>query len=173
MRMTPRLRQFALTAHVVASVGWLGAVVGSLALAITGLASRDAQVVRAAYLMLEMTGWYVLIPLGIASLVTGLVISLGTPWGLVRHYWVVMKLVITVMALLILVMYMGTLGELAGRAADMTVSVADVRIWSPVLHAAGALLALLVTTTLSVYKPRGLTRYGWRKQRESRAPSRP
>jgi hypothetical protein len=40
---------------------------------------------------------------------------------------------------------------------------------SPVLHAGAALVLLLVATTLSVYKPRGLTRYGWRKQREQRA----
>ena len=53
MTMTPRLRKFALTAHVTSSVGWLGAVAVSLAIAVAGLTSHDAQVVRAAYLMLE------------------------------------------------------------------------------------------------------------------------
>ena len=55
MTMTPRLRKFALTAHVTCSVGWLGAVAGFLALAVAGLTSQDAQMVRAAYLAMELT----------------------------------------------------------------------------------------------------------------------
>jgi hypothetical protein len=35
-------------------------------------------------------------------------------------------------------------------------------------HAGGGLLVLLVITMLNVYKPRGLTPYGWRKQQEER-----
>jgi hypothetical protein len=50
MTLTPGLRKFALTAHVVSSVGWLGAVVAFLALAVVGLASEDAELVRAVYL---------------------------------------------------------------------------------------------------------------------------
>ncbi|MDQ3220976.1 MAG: hypothetical protein M3Q26_09590, partial [Acidobacteriota bacterium] len=52
--MTPRLSKFALTAHITSSVGWLGAVVGFLALAIAGLTSDDAQTVRASYLAMEL-----------------------------------------------------------------------------------------------------------------------
>jgi len=37
-----------------------------------------------------------------------------------------------------------------------------------VVHAAGGLLVLLVLTILSVYKPRGMTRYGARRQSEER-----
>ena len=109
MTMTPRLRNFALTAHVTSSVGWLGAVAGSLALAVAGLTSRDAQEVRAAYLMLELTGWFVLVPLSLASLLTGLIMSLGTTWGLFRHYWVLVKLLINVFANIVLLMYMQNL----------------------------------------------------------------
>ena len=54
MTMTPRLRKLALTTHVTFSVGWLGVVVAYLALAIAGLTSHDAQMVRAAYLSLEL-----------------------------------------------------------------------------------------------------------------------
>ena len=54
MTMTASLRKFALTAHVTCSVGWLGAVAGFLALAVTGLTSPDAQMVRAAYLGTSM-----------------------------------------------------------------------------------------------------------------------
>ena len=169
MTMTPSLRKFALTAHVTASVGWLGAVACSLALAVAGLTSQDAQVVRAAYLMLEWVGRFVLVPLSFASLLTGLVSSLGSPWGLFRHYWVLFKLLINVFATVILLMYMQTLRYLAGIAAEPTLSSADLlglRNPSPVLHAGAALLVLLVATWLSVYKPRGMTTYGQHKQRK-------
>ena len=168
MAMTPRLRKFALTAHVTSSVGWLGAVTVSLALAVAGLTGKDAQVVRAAYLMLELTGWFVLVPLSLASLVTGLVMSLGTAWGLFRHYWVLFKFLINVFANVVLLMYMQTLSHLARAAAETTLPGGDLgrlRSPSPVLHAGAALLLLLVAVTLSVYKPRGMTPYGLRKQR--------
>src|SRR5687768_7396219 len=115
--MTPGLRKLALTAHVTASVGWLGAVVVFFALAVIGLTSQDAQTVRAAYLVMEPTAWLVLVPLAFASLLTGLVQALGTPWGLFRHYWVLFKLLINVFATIILLMYMQTLDYLAGVAA--------------------------------------------------------
>jgi hypothetical protein len=173
MIMTPRLRKFALTAHVTSSVGWFGAVAGFLALAVAGVASQDAQTVRAAYLTMELTGWFVLVPLALASLLTGLVQSLGTTWGLFRHYWVLAKLLINVFATVVLLLYTQTLGSLAEVAAETTSASDDLgmlRSPSPVLHAAVALLLLLVATTLAVYKPRGLTPYGQRKQRDQRTP---
>jgi hypothetical protein len=170
--MVPGLRKFALTAHVTSSVGWLGAVVGFLALAVAGMTSQDAEIVRAAYLAMELTAWSIIVPLSLASLLTGLVQSLGTSWGLFRHYWVLFKLLINVFATIVLLMYMRTLGYFAGAVADTTLSSAELlalRSISPVLHAGAALVLLLVATTLAVYKPRGLTPYGRRKHREDRA----
>lgn len=169
--MGPRLRRLALTAHITSSVGWLGAVMCSLALAVIGLLSRDAQTVRGVYLTLELTGWFVLVPLSFASLLTGLVQSMGTTWGLVRHYWVLIKLLMNVSATIVLLLYTQTLSYLAG-VAESTSSRGDLnglRSPSPVIHAGAGLLLLLVATTLSVYKPRGMTRYGQRKQHEQRA----
>ena len=88
MTMTPTLRKFALTAHVTASVGWLGSVAAFLGLAVVGLASPDAQTMRAVYVSMELIGWFVIVPFSVAALLTGLVQSLGTPWGVFRHYWV-------------------------------------------------------------------------------------
>jgi uncharacterized membrane protein len=167
MTMTPGLRKLALTAHVASSVGWLGAVVAFLALAVVGLTSQDAETVRGAYLVMEPAAWFVLVPLAFASLVTGLVQSLGTTWGLFRHYWVLFKLVINVLATIVLLLYMETFSFLAGVAADSNADLGAVRNASPVLHAALALLLLLVATVLAVYKPRGMTPYGRRKQHES------
>jgi uncharacterized membrane protein len=168
MVMAPRLRKLVLTLHVTSTVGWLGAVVVFLAIAVIGLTSRDAQTARAAYLLMEPAAWLVLVPLSLASLLTGLVQSLGTIWGLFRHYWVLFKLLITVVANIVLVTYMETFRAMAGVAADPSADLEMVRNPSPLLHAALALLALVVATVLAVFKPRGMTRYGQRKLRKQR-----
>lgn len=175
MIMAPGLRKLALTAHVTSSVGWLGAVASSLALAIAGLASQDAEVVRGAYVTLEVLGWYVLVPLSLASLLTGLIQALGTRWGLFRHYWVVVKLVMNVAASIVLLLYMQSIGYLADLAASTSLSgdVSGLRDPSPLLHAGAAVVLLLVATTLSVYKPRGMTRYGRRKLNEQQTALQP
>lgn len=170
MIMAPRVRKFALTAHVISSVGWLGAVGVFLAHAVLGVTSQDPQMVRAVYLVMEPAAWIVLVPLAFASLLTGVVQSLGTTWGLFRHYWVVFKLLINVFATIVLLMYTQTLGYLADVASQSTLSSGDLgllRTPSVVIHAGLALLVLLVATVLAVYKPQGVTPYGWRKQRES------
>ena len=166
--MTPGLRKFALTAHVTSSVGWFGAVSGFLALAVAGLTSRDTQIVRAAYLSMNLIGWFVIVPLSFASPLTGLLQALGTTWGLFRHYWVLIKFLITIPATLLLLLHMQPVGHLAGVVAEATLSggeLAGLRI-QLVADAGAAVLVLLIATTLSVYKPRGLTPYGRRKQQE-------
>lgn len=168
MIMPPRLRKMALTAHVTCAVGWIGAVVVFLALAQIGMTSQDAQTVRGVYLVMEPAAWLVLVPLAFASLISGIVMSLGTIWGVFRHYWVVFKLVITVFATIILMIYMGTFRYMATVAADATIDLDVVRNGSPLLHSILALLILLVATVLAVYKPRGVTPYGQRKLREQR-----
>lgn len=165
MTMTSRLRKIALTTHITSTLGWLGAIVGFLALAITGLRSNEAQLVRSSYLAMELLGWYVLVPLCVASLVTGLVMSLGTQWGLFRHFWVVIKFVITVVSAVILFMYTQTLEQLGDLARNAAISADALKNASPVLHSSLAILALLVNTVLSVYKPRSLTAYGRAKQK--------
>jgi len=168
MNMTPAVRKFALTTHIAFSVGWLGAVAGFLALAVAGLTSQDTQMVRAAFLAMNVTGWYVIVPLCLASLLTGLVMSLGTKWGLFRDYWVTVKFLLTIISTLILFGFTQTLNNIGVLAANTTIPIDELRnlSQSPVIHSGGGLLVLLVNTTLSVYKPWGRTRYGRRKQHE-------
>jgi hypothetical protein len=168
MNMTPAVRKFALTTHIAFSVGWLGAVAGFLALAVAGLTSQDIQMVRAAFLAMNVAGWYVIVPLCLASLLTGLVMSLGTKWGLFRHYWVTVKFLLTIVSTLILFGFTQTLSSIGILAANTTIPIDELRnlSQSPVIHSGGGLLVLLVNTTLSVYKPWGRTRYGLRKQHE-------
>ena len=161
--VTPRLRKLALTAHVATAVGWLGAVVVFVGLAVVGLASEDPRTVRGAYLVMEPAARFVLVPLAFASLVTGLVQSLGSTWGLVRHYWVVFKLLINVVATVVLLVYMKTFGSMAAVAGDRTSDLEVVRNPSPLIHASLALTLLLIATLLAVFKPPGLTPYGRRQ----------
>ena len=167
--MSPALRKVALIAHVTFSVGWLGSVAAFLALAIAGLTSGDPHVVRAAYLAMEVVGWFVIVPLSLASLLSGLVQSLGTTWGLFRHWWVLVKLVMTVVATLVLLLHMQPVGHLAEVVREAALAGGELRGLRVQLiaDAGAAIVVLLVATTLSIVKPRGLTRYGWRQQQRA------
>ena len=171
--MTPALRRLGLTVHVVASVGWVGAIISFLALGIVGLSSQDVDTVRGVYLVAEPVTYFVLVPLALASLLTGLVQSLGSTWGLFRHYWVLAKLALTVVATAILLLYTRTVSSLADVAANPGSGLDELRAATFVLHSGGALVLLLAATALAVYKPKGWTRYGWRKRQELTAVRRP
>ena len=168
MAITPPLRKLALTAHVTTSVGWLGALAVFLAHALASLISQDERMVRAASLAMGLTAWFVILPLSLASLTTGLVQALSTAWGLFRHYWILFKLLLTAVATIVLLLKLGPISYLADVAAETTFSGADLvgLRTSLMVHAAGGLLVLLTVATLAVYKPRGMTRYGLRKERE-------
>ena len=167
------LRKFVRTVHVTVTVGWLGAVAGFLALAIVGLTNQDSQVVSAAYISMDLIARLVIVPLSlIPLLLTGPILSLGTPWGLFRHYWIIIKLVINILSTIILLIHMQPISYLAQVASAGTLSHADRSLQVQMVVAAGAgLLALLAATALAVYKPRGMTTYGWRKQYQERAAS--
>lgn len=162
MTMTPPVRKLALTAHVTTSVGWLGALAVFLAHALASLISQDEQMVRAASLAMGLTAWFVILPLSLASLTTGLVQALGTAWGLFRHYWIFFKLLLTAVATIVLLLKLGPISYLAEVAAETTFSRTDLigLRTSLMVHAAGGLLVLLTVATLAVYKPRGMMRYG-------------
>ncbi len=161
--MTSVMRKMTLTAHVVSSVGWLGAVVGFLVLAVAGLSSHSGQVVRAAYIAMDLTAWFAIVPLCLTSLVTGIAASLGTEWGLARHYWVLVKLVLTVpsTALLLLHARVGSyLAEIAARTDLRGGDLMALRI-QLTADAGVAIVVLLVATTLSMYKPRARTPFNF------------
>jgi len=173
MNMKPNLRKFVRTAHVIITVGWLGTVVAFLVLAVVGLTSQNTQLVRGVYPAMELIARYAIVPLSLIPLImTGPLLSLGTPWGLFRHYWILAKLVINILSTLILLVHLQPIGYMARVAMERTISNADRGVQIQLVVAAGAgLLALLVATGMAVYKPRGMTRYGWRKQYEERAVS--
>lgn len=166
MILTSATRKVVLTLHVMSSVGWAGAVAVFVVLDIAVLASSDAQLGRVLWLAMQAAVWSLLVPLAFASLLTGLVLAVGTVWGLFRHYWVLFKLVLTLIATVVLVLYTQTISTVAGIAQDPAMSGMDFP--SALLHTGGGLVVLLLTTVLAIYKPRGMTRYGQRKRLEQR-----
>jgi hypothetical protein len=160
MTLTRDFRRIVLTAHVLASIGWVGIVLGFLAMAIAGEVSRDVQLVRASYVAMDLIYRSVVVPLGLASLITGLISSLGTDWGLFRHYWIVVKLLLTFPAVGLMLVHLQPVAYAAG--------VASTTLWGDdfaglrlqlVAYAVAALVVLLTATGLSIYKPRGRTMY--------------
>lgn len=164
--MRPGLRKLVLIAHITTSVGWLGAVIAYLALDITAATSQDVPTVRAMYVAMGLIVTYAIVPLALASVLVGLVNALGTPWGLIRHYWVLVKLLLTLVATVVLLIEAQTVRAMAALA----VTGADPRTLGGTLaHSVGGSVILVIILTLSIYKPRGVTRYGWRKQQAQRA----
>lgn len=166
MMMTPGLRKLALTIHLALSLGWIGAAVSYLVLGVSAVRSKDAESIRAAWIAMELTGWSAIVPLAIGSLLTGLIMSLGTPWGLFRHYWVLITFALTIFCVAILLLHMPTVSAMT-QITLVGTAVADGH-GGDLLHPSLGLVVLLVITVLNVYKPQGVTPYGWRKQREER-----
>ena len=151
--MRPPLRKFMLTVHVTTSVGLLGAVAAFLALALAGFAA-DPETAHGAYLAMDLITTWVIVPLAVTALLIGIVESLGTRWGLVRHYWIVAKLALTLFAIIVLLLQLDTISYLAQAPATALPDLTAAR-GTLVLYSAGGLIVLLLPMALSIYKPRG------------------
>ncbi|GAA1383183.1 hypothetical protein [Catellatospora chokoriensis] len=165
MPMPPRLRKTALTAHITTSLAWLGAVTSFVALAVVGLTTTDPGRAHAAYTANDIITTAVIVPLAFASLTTGIIQSAGTTWGLLRHYWVLAKTILTVPATGVLLLHTGPIAALADPANVTALAAGQLRgLQIQVLTDAGAaIVVLLVTTALATFKPRGMTGYGYRR----------
>lgn len=171
MRLTPTARKVALSAHLVSSLGWVGALLVFLAHAIAGWTAVDVQVARAAAIAMNVAAWFVILPLAVATLVTGVLQALGTSWGLWRHYWVIFKLVLTVVATGVLLAKLGPIAQLSEAASGARFAVdqhLSVRL-SLLVHALGGLAILMAAALLAVFKPQGRTRFA-RDSQSARAP---
>jgi hypothetical protein len=166
MPLSATLRKAAVLTHIISSVGWIGAVAAFLCLAVTGVKSADSLTTRAAYLAMESITSSIIIPFAFASLISGLLLSLGTKWGLFRHYWILAKLLINALSIFLLLLHDSVIHQVVLVAAKGPLSSNDLPGPRAQLIevSIAALAALLVATLLSVFKPRGLTPYGWRRQ---------
>jgi hypothetical protein len=172
VRASPPIRKTLLTVHVATSVGWLGAVAAYMVLNVPALTATDDRVARAAYLMMEPVLLYAVVPLAVLSFTSGVVQALLTPWGLFRHYWVLISLLATGFAFVVLILHIPAVSEMAEGASDPTADVAV--LGGDLVHSVGGALVLLLPLVLNIFKPRGLTPYGWRvSQGRAGGPERP
>ena len=161
-------RRFWLAVHIASSVGWIGAVMAFIVLDVATVTSSNVSVLRGAYVAMDLITRWAIVPLALAAFVTGLVVSLGTKWGLFRHYWVVISLFLTVASTIVLLVQVPLIAHRADMASNAATSDADIQaMGNLLLHSVGGTVVLLVIMILNIYKPRGLTRYGWRKQQEA------
>ncbi len=166
--MTPLWRKTFLTAHIILSVGWMGAVAVFLALSLAERFSQDAVTVRSSFLAMDLMGRMVIVPLSLLALATGLIQALGTEWGLFKHYWVLVKFILTLLATLALLLHQYTAVAAAAQKAlaappGMLPDVGG--LGTQLVVDAGLALAVLIgITVLSVFKPWGPTQYGQRSQ---------
>ncbi|MFE1170926.1 DUF2269 domain-containing protein [Streptomyces sp. NPDC058773] len=153
------VRRAVLVLHVAVSVSWLGLTLGLLALGITGYRTGSPGTAAVAYLAMKIFGDWLVLPLAFASLVSGLVLSLGTAWGLARHRWVVVKFWLTLVTVLLSVFSLRPgINHLAAEAAAGTPA-HDVSL---VVAPSVATATYLFLTAISVLKPWGPTARGSR-----------
>ena len=164
--MPPIIRKSVLSAHILASVGWMGAVIVYLVCVAVAWNTSDLQVLQAMWIAIGIIGWYVIVPLSIIAFVSGIVQSLGTKWGLFRHYWVLISLILTFLAMLILLLHMPEVSQTQALvlASD---NVTRIGLASETLHAGIGFLVLLLVHSLNVFKPSGLTPYGWQVRQKT------
>lgn len=158
--MTGWLRKLGVVVHVVVSVGWLGAVAAFVALAVAAL-GPDQALSRAAFVGMGLIGRWVIVPLSLGALASGVVQSIATKWGLARHYWVLAKLLLTLAATAVLLLHQFTAVDEAAFLALQggTHTASHLRALGVQLLADASLgaVVLLVVTAIAVYKPWGLT----------------
>lgn len=166
--MRPGMRKLALSVHLICSVGWIGAVVSYLGLGTAAVSTSDVQTIRAAWVGMEVIGWFVIVPLAVSSLATGVIMSLGTKWGLYRHYWVMISFVLTLFSTVVLILHMPSVSSTVDVALRSEGAALEA-LGGDLFHPAIGLVILLLVQVLNIYKPAGLTRYGLRKQQGQRS----
>lgn len=152
-RLPRRGRTLLLTVHVAVSVGWFGLDGALVALEAVALSTGDSSERAGIAAALTVVVW-VLIPVVVASLGSGLVLALSTPWGLARYWWVLIKCAIAaVLSVTGLLLMLPRLQQIiAGEAEPLRMEV--------LIGRSIALALLLAATGLSVVKPWGKTPHG-------------
>lgn len=158
-RLSPAVRKTVLVLHIISSVGWLGLTIGNLVLAVTGLTTDSPVTQHAVYLVMGILGDLLLIPISLTAFVTGIVLSLGTPWGMFRYRWVIVKLVLTSIAVVMTPLSLlpaihETIATVSNVPIDQLADVGEVAT-GPVFAACVSLSFYTTSVLLSVVKPWG------------------
>jgi hypothetical protein len=152
MKLPPRWRKLVLTAHVITAVGWLGVDLVLLTFGISGLAGADPELVYPAQ---SYIGRMLFAPLSALVWLIGVVNALVTPWGLVKHWWVLVKLLVTTLMLCLVVFSLyPALTEAGSLAAELPRRDRINMVVAPSVSTS----LLIFATGLSTYKPWGRVR---------------
>lgn len=166
MKLHRPARRAVLVVHVATSVGWLGLTLGLLALGVTAFTTGSPEVTEASCRSMKMFTDWLVPPIALLTLGTGLVLSLGTPWGLARHRWVFTKFWMTVVTIGLSIF---ALQPLINRATAQAIAGQEVIRGNDLIIAPSVALATyLFMTVLSVLKPWGLTKRGQRLRSRAR-----
>lgn len=153
-------RRATLVVHVAASAGWLGLTLGLVALASAAITTDSHPAVEASVRAMKVFTDWLVIPLALLTLLSGLLLSLGTPWGLARHRWVYTKFWLTLATTVASTFALrpGVDDTAAAVAAGEPLASSTDLIAGPLV----SLSAYLFMTVVSVLKPWGPTRRGRR-----------
>lgn len=166
-QLSPKWRKMVLLLHVVSAVGWLGLHIGNVTFAITGLVTDDPVTQRTVFRAVDLLGGMLLIPISLLAFTTGVVLALGTRWGLVRHWWVLTKFVLTLIPVILIPVSLlpgyRDLAELVNEAPAGQVVDTGTSGPSLVIAAIVSTSMYLTSVTLSVFKPWGRTKWGKRR----------
>ncbi|WP_369194696.1 DUF2269 family protein [Streptomyces djakartensis] len=162
-RLSRPARRALLCVHVVASAGWLGLTLGLLALGATAATTGSAATVEASVRAMKLFADWLLLPAAFLTLLSGLVLSLGTKWGLARYRWVYTKFWLTLATITATVFALrpGVDSAVAAVTAGGPLPDAGDVLFGPVV----SLSAYAFMTVISVLKPWGKTRRGTREQK--------
>ena len=169
-RVSPAQYRLLLATHIGVSGAWLGVVLAKLVLGLAALTTAAPAVAAALYLAMDMVN-VAFPPLAIGTIGTGVLLSLGTKWGLLQHTWVATKLGLTVGVIVTAVQLGGrlvrpSLAAPAGPTADGSTFLGLASGPTLLLALAVAhVLMLGAATVISVYKPWGKTWFGRRTAR--------
>ena len=168
-RVSPAAYKLLLTTHIIVSVGWLGVVVAKLLLGLIAATTNSPDAALLLFAAAERLN-IAFPPLAIGTLATGVLLSLGTKWGLIQHYWVATKLLLTIGVIVTAVQVGSRLARRVSAApveqaapGDTLLDLVALPVRLLLALSAVHLLLLGVATVLSVYKPWGKTRFALRK----------
>jgi predicted Abi (CAAX) family protease len=157
MRLSRPARRGLLVLHLVSAGAWIGIDVMVAVLVLTGRFAADVALRSLAYRALAAFVTLPMLVSGLVCLATGVVLGLGTKWGLVRYWWVAVKLVLNVVlcALIVVVLQPGMDGVAVYGEDLLTGNPSGGRVSDLFFPPAVSLSCLTFATVLSVAKPWG------------------
>jgi hypothetical protein len=162
-RVSPATYKVLLTAHIIVSVAWIGVVIAKIALKLFAVTAAEPATSAALFFATTRLD-FTFPPLALSTILTGVLLSLGTKWGLVQHYWVATKLALTFGVIVTAVQFGTRIPRPIGQPSVEVGFVAVITAPATLLLTLSAtlLLMLVVATILSTYKPWGKTPLGRR-----------